>query len=372
MKKILIITDIQHAAPRIPGIIKYLSRYGYDPILVSPSPPQEIQYFGGQRISLPAWASTVAQRGYLLYCSFFHFPDEMKHQFEGLLSEARHILRYEKIHAIVSSSSPVSSHIVARELKLEFGIPWVADLRDLWSQNHNYQYGPFRMWRDTSLEMKTLGDADALVTVSEPLARKLRTRYKRKPVVTITNGFDPETQIPSSLSKRFTITYTGQIYPRKQDIGIFRQALDELIRSNTFQDEDLDFRLFGPQGILIPKKEAIARQRDSQILLLLNWLENEGVYTLKIFEYLAAGRPILAVGGKGGDVIEELLRKTNAGVYAKTVGDVKKSLVFFYSEFKEKGVVTYQGIPEEIQKYSYIEIARQFAAVIGQKEIPEK
>jgi glycosyltransferase involved in cell wall biosynthesis len=372
MKKILIITDVQHATPRIPGIIKYLSRYGYDPILVSPSKLQEMQYFGGQRISLPALVSDIAQTGYLLYCSFFHFPDEMKSQFEGLLGEVRHIIRHEKIHAIVSSSSPVSSHIIARKLKIEFGIPWIADLRDLWSQNHNYPFGPLRRWRDTRLEMKTLADADALVTVSDPLARKLRTRYKGKPVVTITNGFDPETQIPASLSKRFTITYTGQIYPKKQDMGIFKQALDELVRSNTIRDDDLDFQVFGPQGIPIPKNEAIARQRDSQILLLLNWLENEGVYTLKIFEYLAAGRPILAVGGKGGDVIEELLRKTNGGVYAKTVDDVKKSLVLFYSDFKEKGVVTYQGIPEEIQKYSYIEIARQFAALIGQNESPEK
>jgi len=374
MKKILIITDIQHATPRIPGILKYLPRYGYDPILVSPSQPQEMQYFGGKRISLPVWASTVAQTGYLLYCSFFNFPDEMKYQFESLLGEARHIIRHEKIHAIVSSSSPVSSHIIARKLKLEFGLPWVVDLRDLWSQNHNYPYGRWRLQRDTELEMKTLSDADALVTTNEGFAKKLKTRYNHKPVFTITNGYDPLIQVPTPLTQRFSITYTGQIYNGKQDIGLFEQALKELIQSGTIAGDDIDLRIFDPQrGTTIPRKEVVPRQRESQVLLYLNWITaNEGVFATKLFEYLGAGRPILAVGGEEGDAVQEILFRTNAGIYATTLYDVKATLEKFYKEYKQTGSVTYHGIPEEIQKYSFIEITRQFAEVISQKESPEK
>lgn len=364
MKKILFITDIRHAAPRIPGVIKYISRYGFEPVLLSPTQETDTQYFGEYMLEIPEYLHRVVQRGYSFYQSVVQFPDGMRNQFRDIQKQADDLLKKDDITAIISSSSPVSSHVVASRLKKKYCLPWVADLRDLWSQNHNYPYGPFRKWRDTRLEIATLSGADALVTVSEPLSVILKHRYPKKRIATITNGFDPETRVPMPLTKKFTITYTGQIYEGKQDMGLFRQAYDDLIRTGTISSEDTELRIFGPQGTLIPKKEAILRQRESQVLLLLNWLDNQGIYTLKIFEYLASERPILSVGGTGSDVVEDLLKKTNAGVYARTESNVKEYLEKYYLEFKETGRVGYNGIPDEIEKYSYIEIARNYAAVI--------
>lgn len=367
MKKILFITDIMHSAPRIPGVIKYIPRYGYEPILLSPTTESEIRYFGWYPI-LPSGLKKCFRPAYHLYQSIVHYPDEMRGSFKKLWKPAEEILQQEKIAAIISSSSPVSAHILASHLKKKYSVPWIADLRDLWSQNHDYPFGPIRRWRDTRLEYRILKYANALITVSEPLAEKLRQRYPQIPVKTITNGFDPDTRIQVPLIKKFSITYTGQIYPGKQDLTLFKRPYDELLSSGILPSKDTEFRLFGPQGTIIPRKEAIIKQRESQILLLLNWRDNEGVYTLKVFEYLAAGRPILSVGGTGGDVIEDLLKTTNAGMYASTEEEAKNYLIQSYREYVNTGSVRYHGIPEKIEMYSFIEIAHQFAEVLDNME----
>ena len=69
--------------------------------------------------------------------------------------------------------------------------PWIADFRDLWTQNVDSRPNPVRPF-ERRLERKLLADADALVTVSDDWAAKLKSRYAQVPVHTITNGFDPE------------------------------------------------------------------------------------------------------------------------------------------------------------------------------------
>jgi len=112
---------------------------------------------------------------------------------------------------------------------------------------------------------------------------------------------------------------------------------------------EYDVKCYGLQGIVnwygfIPRNVTLEKQRESQVLLLLLW-DNPGeirVYTGKIFEYLAAQRPILAIGYKEG-VVKELLKDTNAGVYATSIDDIKEALKQFYSEYKSKDYVKYKG-----------------------------
>jgi hypothetical protein len=102
-------------------------------------------------------------------------------------------------------------------------------------------------------------------------------------------------------------------------------------------------------------------------LLLLNWEDplEKGTYTGKIFEYLAAQRPILVTGGFGNDVVEELLAETSSGVYCSTVEAIKKAVRESYLEYETKGKVAYNGIVEKIGKYSYREMAKSFAEILG-------
>jgi glycosyltransferase involved in cell wall biosynthesis len=187
------------------------------------------------------------------------------------------------------------------------------------------------------------------------------------------------------LAAKFTITYTGTIYTGKQDPSKLFTALRDLISGGTIDPKDVEVRFYGykegwlareiegyglsgivKQHGVVPRRIVFGKQKESQLLLLLNWEDpkGKGVYTLKIFEYLAAQRPILATGGSGDDVIKDLLDETKAGMYGSKVEDIKSILSDLYSEYKLKGKISYNGDRAEINKYSYREMAKKFAEIL--------
>lgn len=430
MKKVLIIANLFHASPRIPGIIRYLSDFGWEPIVltapINDDPKKSLNFPKGFRekirvIEVPYkgdiftfWRKlflffgfkkeksvleqvkikigikshkSVIDYIFKIYAAVFAYPDAEKKWKKPVLKTANQILKKEKFDAIISSSSPVTTHIIARDLKKIYKLPWVADLRDLWTQNHNYPYPILRKIIEKKLEIKTLSSANILTTVSDPLSENLRNLHKKKCIYTITNGFDPKkiNNPPQKIINKFIITYTGQIYPGKQDPLKILYALKDLIKEKKIQSEDIEVRFYGPENYWLEKEiesqnlsnivrqygkifpeEAIKKQRESQLLLLLNW-ENKnqkGVYTGKIFEYLAARRSILAIGGFHSDVIEDLLNQTKTGVFVPNKKDIKKALINFYSEYKRKGSVDYKGDLSQVEKYTYRNIAKKFANIL--------
>jgi len=419
LRSVLVIANLFHASPRIPGLVKYLPMFGWQPIILTtpigtaPSsrfgPPDWLksaaevvetdEYRPAADLSLRARTSVrpgaripgqlkpVVARLVKVYQGIAWYPDAEKNWKPVAVREGARILENRRIEAIISSSSPVTCHLVASELKARHRVPWVADFRDLWSQNHNYSYGPIRLFLDKRLEMKTIRGADALVATSDPWARELKMLHTDKAVHTITNGFDPdEADVRADrLTSNFTITYTGNIYAGRQDPSRLLLATKQMIHDGTLDPRDLEVRFYGPWSAYlsravsdlrmesvvrlnetISRESSFARQRESQLLLLMNWEDahEKGVYTLKIFEYLAAQRPILATGGWGGDVVEDLLRETGAGRYCRTCEDVKTALAEAYLEYKRQGAVSYRGQRPLIDKYSYREMARGFAEVL--------
>lgn len=320
--------------------------------------------------------------------NILYYPDRDRFWKSSGIKLGMKILKNNPVDAMISSSAPVTSHLIAKELKVKYGIPWVADLRDLWSQNHNYPYNYIRNIIDRRLELKTLSFADALVTVSQPWVNKLKILHKRKSVYLITNGFDPdEANITAPLTTNFTITHTGTIYEGKQSPDKFFIALKELISEGALKSDEIEVRFYGinevwlenrikKYGLLkivkqygrVPSRnEFLKKQRESQLLLLLNWEDKreKGYFPLKLFEYLASKRPILAVGGFGNDVISKLLSETKAGFYTKEVDEVKRVLKKLYLEYKYCGKVSYDGSIEVINKYNYREIARKYAEILN-------
>ena len=323
---------------------------------------------------------------YNYYREITHYPDSEKGWKPFAVKAGDKLLQNEDIDAMISSSSPVTSHLIAKELKSKHKIPWVADFRDLWTQNHNYPYSTFRKFFERKLEIKTLSPADALVTLSPPAAEKLKILHKRKRIYMITNGFDPDKMGngKANLTSKFTITYTGQIY-KKQDPSKLLAALKDLISERAIDPKDVDVRFYGPENVLlakkieeyrlsatvrqcgiVPREISFEKQRESQLLLLLKWEDplERGIYTGKVFEYLAAMRPILATGGTN-DVVKELLTETSAGIDAQTVEDIKSTLRKLHAEYKLRGKVSYQRNAEKVDKYSYRENAKKFVEVIN-------
>ncbi len=169
------------------------------------------------------------------------YPDAHEKWKPYALKCANALLEKEKVDAIISSSSPVTSHLIARELKNKWRIPWIADLRDLWTQNHNYYYGSMRKFVEQRLEVNTLKTADALVTVSPLWAEDLKKLHKKKIIYSISNGFDPDLlrSKEKNLASKFSITYTGPIYTGKHNTGEFLNALRDLFDDKLINPNEL-------------------------------------------------------------------------------------------------------------------------------------
>lgn len=315
------------------------------------------------------------------------YPDPERGWKPFAMKAGNELLQQEDIDAMISCR-PITSYIVASKLKERYDIPWIVDFTDPWSQNKDYRYGYLDKLLYRRLELKTLSMADALVTTSHPWAENLRKLHIGKPVYVVTHGFDPEelNSPPAKLTGKFTITYTGIIYSnRMQDPAKLFDALRDLVCDGTINPNDIEVRFYGHKVVwlereieryrlsslvkhygVVPKDIALEKQRESHLLLVLDWDDpkERGVYTYKIFEYLGARRPILATGGSKGDVVAELLDETKAGIHAPMVEDIKIALKDFYQEYKLKGSVSYKGEEAEINKYSHREMARKFAEIL--------
>jgi glycosyltransferase involved in cell wall biosynthesis len=325
---------------------------------------------------------------YLLrtFASIVTYPDQYRGWHPYATKAGDEIIKQEKINALISITSGTNC-LVAKDLKARYHVPWLANLQDLWSQNAYYIYGPIRRWLDRKLELKTLSQADALVTISEPLAKRLAMLHKGKPIYSIPNSFDPdEVNTPAAeLTPKFTITYTGNIYLDKRNPSYLFAALRDLLSDGTIYPPDIEVRFYGPkldilqkhiedyqldgmvkQYGMVPRDAALQAQRESQLLLLLDWddLRELGISTSKIFEYLAARRPILATGGSKEGAVSRLLRETKTGSHCPGVEEVKVALKQAYETYKLEGRVGYHGEDIQINKYSHYEAARKYAEIL--------
>lgn len=419
-KKVLIIAYYFPPRPgvaslRLKGLAKYLPEFGWQPVILTaklPGKPDkryriiQTDYPGNvnsvlkaklgmdpdkglqEQVSVPLAIreekTSFSKRFVTLLKSITAYPDEQKYWFKYAVNAGSKLIKKEKFDVILSSSGPSTCHLVAKHLKSKFNIPWVADFRDLWTQNHYYPYGRIRKIFEKNLELKTMFQADVLVTVSEPLAAELKKSHLSKKIYTITNGFDPDGIFSAQLTKNFTITYTGQLYSGKQDPEPLLKAINELITDGLMNPHIIKIRFYSRninwlkemikvynlQGIalqcgIIPHEEVLKKQRESQLLLLLNWIDSreKGVYTGKIFEYLASRRPILAIGGSRS-VVTDLLEETDSGVCVTNLQDLKDTIKRMYTEYISNGSVSYHGTEEKIMKYSHKEMARRFAYVL--------
>ena len=425
MKKVLIVT--YHFPPRSTvgslrpaGLAKYLPEFGWQPIILTArlpggpapefkvieTPYHDTMGFGKRFLGLDSDQNVMTQIAQLkkklhirseksvldfllvAWGEVAAYPDLQKGWRAFAVEAGNNFLQQESVNAMISTSSPVTSHIVAKELKEKHDIPWIADLRDLWTQNHYYPYSPLRRAIERRLELRTLHKADALVTVSEPASSKLGMLHKGKSIYVIGNGFDPaEVNSPElDLTDKFTITYTGNLYPGKQSPGPLFAALRDLIAQGIVDAKDVEVRFYGAEagwidkqaerhGLrdivrqfgIVPRQVALNRQRESQLLLLLKWNnpKEQQAYSAKIFEYVAARRPMLAIGGPN-DVLSELLDDTKAGFSGSTVEEIKGILSESYQEYRNSGKVTYHGEEDKINRYSQREMARKFALVLDE------
>ena len=245
-------------------------------------------------------------------------PDAQVGWYPFALGAARRILRERRCDVILSSSFPITAHLVARRLHQEFGIPWVAEFRDLWTDLARYD-SRRRQRLDEATERSVLTDATEVVSVSDAYASLLSKRGGRR-VAVITNGFDPADFCGAPISARPLATYVGTYYPDRQDLRTAIEALGELSRSGTLPGLRIRFVGDFPASLreslvvagladvvectgFVAHREALAHIQESTVLLLAGPVSGafpqskvRGNIAAKAFEYLGSGRPILYVG----------------------------------------------------------------------------
>jgi len=421
MKNVLIIAPSFNqtqniGSVRLRGLAKYLPDHGWQPTiltaghssrLVGNIQVMEIPYVDTlthwkKKLNLDEDKQAREQLGFLekhknsrlldkifdIFEEIFVYPDATISWYPVAIKEGGKLINEEHFDAIISSSAPVTSHLIAHQLKKESGTPWLADMRDLWTQNHNYKYSHLRKLREKRLEVNTLKLADAVTTVSVPWSAKLKNIHNSIKIRTITNGYDPDLMNNSNhLSEEFTITYTGKIYRGYQDPEPLFKALHDLVAEGIVDPREVSVNFYGrDQNFLskkiekynlenivhikglIPREEVIQEQRTSQILLLLSWNDpnEEGVIPAKIFEYFATKRPILSIGEYGGGETQRILMETSAGIDLTEISEIKREILKNYREFKDRGAVQYRGSQLEVEKYSQIEMARKFAGILDE------
>ena len=261
-------------------------------------------------------------------------PDENVSWNLTAIPAAIRIVKREGIDVILTTSPPSSVHLVGAAVQRATGVKWVADLRD------SIVAHPHRDAERTLVRVKEQGEhgvaklvasrARAIVTVSDAIAAEMRERNPRGGVHVIANGsdFDDFVGLEHHASDRFRITHTGSFFgkrdPRPFLTAVKQSGLDDLtVRFlGDFRSADREWAEaegFGDELELIPyapRRTSLELQRDSEALLLLipeAGGRGKGVLSGKVFEYLAAERPILAVVPPDG-AAAELLRSAGAGV----------------------------------------------------------
>jgi glycosyltransferase involved in cell wall biosynthesis len=241
--------------------------------------------------------------------------------------------RERRFECVITSSPPESAHLVGRALRRR-GVPWVADVRDAWTFESLRPEFPTAAQRrlDERLERRWLGDADAVVCVSPPVAEDLRGRGIATPVL-IPNGWDPGAIPPAEGARsglldpeRVSLVYTGRFGSYGRDPRPLVEALRALAAAEPETAAGLELVIAGPltsgearlmetdvspariaHAGSLPRERALALQREADALLLLASPARTQLANFKLFEYLAAGRPIvaLAAGTEAGRIVEE-------------------------------------------------------------------
>jgi glycosyltransferase involved in cell wall biosynthesis len=258
------------------------------------------------------------------------------------------LIEKEKPDIVLTTAYPVSAFFFGRLLKKKYPeIKWIADYRDLWSEHQWYERPwPFNKFEQV-LEKFTLKKADEIITTSKEFQEKLQLLHQRESIPVIYNGYDEDINDKPYESDKFIISYTGVLYEQQRP-DIFLEAIKNLIVASKIDKEllQIDFygkmpdyleALVGQYGLttlvnlhgVIPRAEVIQKQRQSNLLLLIRW--DKGPLHVKVFEYLSARIPVLAMVSRKSE-IADLVESSLCGEVC-TAGNEVADYVFSYYDY---------------------------------------
>ena len=326
---------------------------------------------------------SVLERAMLWIRGNFFIPDARKFWVKPSVNFLSDFIEKEAIKTIITTGPPHSIHLIGLDLKEKLSLQWLADFRDPWTSigyHKKLKLSTAAAKKHKSLESKVLNTADKIVVTSKTTKTEFESITK-KPIEVITNGFDVEVKA-TELDDKFTISHIGSLLTDRNPQTLWK-VLREICNENESFNKQLQINLVGvvgkevltsiaDYGLLSRTKEigyvshdkVLQLQPKSQILLLLeiDSEETKGILPGKLFEYLNARRPILAIGPDGWEA-SAIVKETNSGVglVSNEESALKNVLLEWFVLFeKNKLHLNSTGI----EKYSRIALTEQLTNFI--------
>jgi len=313
----------------------------------------------------------------------YFIPDARKFWVKPSVVFLENYLLKNPVDAIITTGPPHSLHLIGLELKKKLNLKWISDFRDPWTEIDYFEQLPLTnkaTKKHHELEADVLKKSDAVLVVGKTMKEKFQPFTKS--IFVITNGFDTdENKKEIALDSNFTITHIGLMNADRNPYS-FWKAIQEIAIENDQFAKDFRIQLVGSvaaevkdlihelklENVIdlgyLSHKEVNEYQRKSQVLLLAvnNVKSAKGIITGKIFEYLQAKRPILAIGPEDGD-LAEIIKETNSGVIVafNDVEMIKAEVLKMYASFK-KGSLKIDS--KDINQYHRKNLTQRLSEII--------
>ena len=333
--------------------------------------------------------NTLMQSAMIWVRGNFFIPDARKFWIKPSISYLSDYIIKNKIDAIISTGPPHSMHLIAMGLKQKFNLPWIADFRDPWTQIDFYSQLKLSSYADNKhkkLEHQVLTQADKVVTISPSCGKDLEKLGGRK-VDVITNGFDMDDfKFDSDLKllDGFLFHHIGALNKDRNPYTLWK-VLGELCKERSDFKKDLIIKFTGKTDAIafeslkqndildnaqktdyLPHSEVVKLMVRSPVLLLAlnNTPNNAGVLSGKLFEYLAAKRPIFGIGLPVADAAA-ILKSTQAGtmVHFDDYEGTKKAVLDLYQKYKSNQLSISSS---SIDKYSRENCAKDYSELLNE------
>ena len=324
-----------------------------------------------------------------------YFPDHARGWVGPAARAAVKAARATNAAAIVSTSPPVSAHVAALRAAKKLGLPAVLDFRDLWTAHRDGADLSRRAERERELERELLRDAAAVTTVSDVCRNWLASRGGGDAgrFFVLRNGFEEEDfagPAPQREAGVFRIVHAGTAYGARQDTTAFFRALAKVRAEGAFGTRRVECvfagkvdghttaaahaagcgDLFLAAGF-VPHTEAVRLMRTATVNLLMTWSvpgpQGDGACPGKMYEQMAAGRPVLALALRRSEA-RTLLAATGGALVADPLDESEIAGAlrrFAAADAEADAAAAAPPRAAEVTRFSRRSVARELASLLA-------